>query len=191
MDDRLPEEERQHLLTIARQALEDAVHNRRLEKLDLKSLPENLRKPAATFVTLTRRGMLRGCIGALEASTPLAWDVQEHALAAALQDPRFPPVQPDELPEIHIEISRLTAPQNLPYDEPKQLPTLLRPGIDGVILKSGRSRATFLPQVWEEIPDPLEFLGHLCLKLGFAPDFWRHNKLEVSIYQVEEFHEPG
>lgn len=189
MDDQLQENERALLLTIARQALVDAVSGKRLRKPDLNRLPESLRHPGATFVTLTERGSLRGCIGALEASQPLAWDVQEHAMAAALQDPRFPPVQPAELPGLEIEISRLTVPQPLPYGDPRELPGLLRPGIDGVILSLGRRRATFLPQVWEKIPQPEEFLDHLCLKLGTSADFWLHNKLDVFVYQVEEFHE--
>jgi uncharacterized protein len=191
MNNRLEENERDLLLKIARQALEDAVCSRKLAVLDLEKMPESLSQPGASFVTLTSHGLLRGCIGALEARLPLAIDVQEHAMASALQDPRFPPVRPQELPDIAIEISRLTTPQPLPYDHPMDLPRRLRPGIDGVVIHLGYHRATFLPQVWEKIPQPEEFLDHLCLKLGTSPDFWRKNKLEVSVYQVEEFHEPG
>lgn len=189
MKEMLRESDRQQLLAIARQALEDAVHGRELRRLDLANLPDSLQQPGATFVTLTRNGMLRGCIGALEAQLPLAWDVQEHAVAAALEDPRFPPLQPSELPGIQLEISRLTAPQPLHYQEPTQLPGLLKPGVDGVILKAGQRRATFLPQVWEKLPLPEEFLDHLCLKLGTQEDYWRTHKLEVFTYRVEEFHE--
>jgi len=115
--------------------------------------------------------------------------VREHAIAAALQDYRFPPVQPEELGSIEIEVSRLTRPQPLPYDGPADLIAKLRPGVDGVILQDGFRRATFLPQVWEKIPAPEQFLSELCLKMGAPADLWRRKPLEVSTYQVEEFHE--
>ena len=189
MDDRLTSEERSILLKLAREAMQAAVNGKTPPPLLLESLPEKLRERGATFVTLTCSGDLRGCIGALEPYMPLAEDVREHAVAAALQDYRFPPVQPGELPGINIEISRLTQPKNLDYAAPRDLATALRPNIDGVILKDGFRRATFLPQVWEKLPDPAEFLSHLCLKMGASPDLWMHKKLEVQIYQVEEFHE--
>ena len=191
MDDQLTAEERSILLKLARQALQDAVNGRIGEPVDLKRLPAGLRQMGATFVTLTRDGELRGGIGALEAYLPLAEDVREHAAAAALQDYRFPPVQPDELSDIEIEVSRLTAPQDLSYEKPQDLPASLRPHIDGVTLWDGMRRATFLPQVWEKLPNAEEFLSHLCLKMGAPPDLWRHRKLKVQTYQVEEFHEGG
>jgi len=189
MADQLNEEERSILLRLARQALEAGVCNQALIPLDLEALPASLREAGATFVTLTRGGELRGCVGALEAYQPLAQDVREHAIAAALQDFRFPPVEPNELPEIAIEVSRLTPPQKLEYERPEDLPSLLRPGIDGVVLRDGLRRATFLPQVWEKIPDPSAFLGNLCWKMGADANFWRYKKLQVYLYQVEEFHE--
>ena len=189
MPDQLSPEERQTLLRLARQALESAVRGHGIPRLDLQTLPENLRKPGASFVTLTRQGELRGCIGALEPYQPLAEDVRDHAVAAAQQDYRFPPVQPAELPFIQIEISRLTLPSDLPYEAPGDLPNLLRPGVDGVTLIDSFRRATFLPQVWEKLPDPVEFLEHLCYKMGASPNLWRTRKLRVQTYQVEEFHE--
>jgi AmmeMemoRadiSam system protein A len=189
MEDRLTSDERALLLKLARQALEEAVRGKALPVIDLQTLPPRLREPGASFVTLTRQGELRGCIGALEPYLPLAEDVREHAMAAALQDYRFPPVQPNELSEIQIEISRLTLPQALQYESPNDLPHQLRPGIDGGTLHDGMHRATFLPQVWEKLPDPELFLGHLCQKMGASPDLWRHRKLKVQVYQVEEFHE--
>jgi len=182
-------DERKILLRLARQSLEAAVRGEKLAPLDWQTLPVSLRQPGATFVTLTRQGELRGCIGALEAHQPLADDVCEHAIAAALQDYRFQPVQPFELPEIAIEISRLTPPTDLAYDFPQDLAGLLRPGVDGVTLIDSWQRATFLPQVWEKLPDPLLFLGQLCMKMGAPPDHWRRKKLRVQVYQVEEFHE--
>ncbi len=189
MDDQLSEEERAILLDLARRALEDGVNRQPLMPLDLRSLPPRLAEPGASFVTLTKRGELRGCVGALEAYQPLAEDVREHAVAAALQDYRFPPVTPPELADIEIEISRLTPPVALEYQSPDELLQRLRPGVDGVVLSEGIRRATFLPQVWEKIPDPVEFLEHLCLKMGVDANYWRRKKLKVFTYQVEEFRE--
>ncbi len=188
---RLTEEERQALLRLAREALELGVRGQKLPPLDWASLPPRLREPGATFVTLTRDGRLRGCVGALEATQPLAEDVREHAIAAALYDYRFPPVTPDELPDIRLEVSYLTPLEPLRYSRPEDLPRLLRPGVDGVVLSDGLHKATFLPQVWDQLPDPEEFLSHLCLKMGAAPDLWRRRPLQVWTYQVEKFHEPG
>jgi AmmeMemoRadiSam system protein A len=188
-DDRLSPEERKELLNIARQSLEKAVRGEQLPSLQLELMPKAFRQPGVVFVTLTIHGELRGCVGALEAYQTLVEDVREHAIAAALQDYRFPPVNPEELDKIHIEISRLTPPELLEYNDSQELLKRLRPGVDGVILKDGWKRATFLPQVWEKIPDPANFLGNLCLKMGVAPNLWRQKKLEVFIYQVEEFSE--
>jgi AmmeMemoRadiSam system protein A len=187
--DTLTPEERMLLLKLARQALETAVRGELLMPLDLDPLPQHLKEPGASFVTLTNLGELRGCIGALEPSQPLAEDVREHAVAAALQYYRFPHVVPEELPDIQIEISRLTSPQPLEYNDPEDLPKILCPNVDGVVLMDGFRRATFLPQVWEKIPDPEEFLANLCYKMHASPDLWRRKKLQVYTYQVEEFHE--
>ena len=181
--------ERATLLSLARQALEAGVNGRPRTALNLDDLPPRLRQPGATFVTLTIGGELRGCVGALEVSLPLAEDVRIHAVAAALEDYRFPPVQPAEMPSISIEISCLTQPQPLEYDRPEELPARLRPGLDGVVLVDGLRRATFLPQVWEKVPEPEIFLSTLCRKMGAASDLWRLKKLTVLTYQVEEFHE--
>lgn len=185
----LSQGEKKLLLELARQALVAGVSGETLKPLDLEAMPEVLRKPGATFVTLTRRGELRGCVGALEAYQSLAEDVREHAVAAALQDYRFHDVSPLEVPEIEIEISRLTSPTPLEYKDGQDLIAHLRPGVDGVILRDGRRRATFLPQVWDKLPDPVEFLDHLCLKMGNEANAWRYKKMKVFIYQVEEFHE--
>ena len=185
----LSEAEKDVLLRLARESLEAAVRGQRLPPLDLSTLPERLQMPGASFVTLTRRGALRGCIGVLEPQQPLAEDVREHAAAAALDDYRFHNVVPEELPEIEIEVSVLTLPLLLEYSDPADLLAKLRPHVDGVTLKDGWRRATFLPQVWEKIPRPELFLSHLCDKMGAAPETWRRKKLEVFIYQVEELRE--
>ena len=182
-------EEKQILLRLARQALEAAVHRQPMPQINPDEMTGRLQEPGASFVTLTIRGMLRGCVGTLEPYQSLADDVREHAVAAGLQDFRFPPVRAEELDQIEIEVSRLTMPQPLVYTTPQTLVEKLRPGIDGVVLRDGMRRATFLPQVWEKLPDPAEFLDHLCAKMGADPGLWRRKKLEVFVYQVEEFHE--
>lgn len=187
--DRLSLEEKQTLLRLAREAMECAVRGAPAPAPDLAALPERLRQPGAAFVTLTIAGDLRGCIGGLEARMPLAQDVCEHAAAAALDDYRFPPVEPEELAAIEIEVSRLTAPKSLKYDCAEDLLALIRPGIDGVVLIDGAQRATFLPQVWEKLPDPEEFLGRLCNKMGAPANRWKARKMTVLVYQVEEFRE--
>jgi AmmeMemoRadiSam system protein A len=189
MDDGLTAEEKKTLLNLARATLERGVRGQELPLVDLKSVTPQLKAPGASFITLTIGGELRGCIGALEAYQPLAQDVREHTLAAALEDPRFPPVRPEELEQIEIEISRLTPHHNLEYSDAADLVRQLRPNVDGVILRDGPRRATFLPQVWEKIPDKAEFLDQLSAKMGAARDTWRRKHLDVLIYQVEEFHE--
>jgi AmmeMemoRadiSam system protein A len=189
MDDKLTLEEKQFLLKLARQSLEAGVRGTPLPALDSVELTPTLKAEGASFVTLTVHGDLRGCIGALQPYQSLAEDVREHAVAAALEDPRFPQVKENELAKIQIEVSRLTIPIPLEYKDTEHLLTRLHPGVDGVILRDGFSRATFLPQVWEKIPDVASFLSNLCYKMGAAPDTWKRKHLEVLVYQVEEFHE--
>src|SRR5512137_203589 len=153
MDDKLTLEEKQLLLKLARQSLEAGVRGLPLPALDPAELTPTLEADGASFVTLTVHGDLRGCIGALQPYQSLVEDVREHAVAAALEDPRFPQVRENELLKIQIEVSRLTVPLPLDYKDTGELLTRLRPGVDGVILRDGFRRATFLPQVWEKIPD--------------------------------------
>jgi AmmeMemoRadiSam system protein A len=189
MQDKLTHDEQQILLRLAREAMTLRVKGMKLPRLDLSSLPERLREDGVSFITLTIRGSLRGCIGALEPHQALAEDVREHAAAAALEDPRFAPVSEHELSTIQIEISRLTRPVPLDYTDADDLISKLKPHVDGVILRDAFQRATFLPQVWEKIPDPVEFLNQLCWKMGVSDNAWRARHLEVFTYQVEEFHE--
>ena len=189
MADKLTDEEQKTLLKLAREALEDSVNGKAQASIDPAVLTPRLSEMGASFVTLTVDGALRGCIGALEAYQPLVEDVREHAIAAGLDDPRFPPVTPAELERIDVEVSRLTAPLALEYETPEELLKKLRPHVDGVILRDGFRRATFLPQVWEKLPDPADFLDNLCYKMGADQHLWRRKHLDVQIYQVEEFHE--
>src|SRR5688572_26419551 len=182
MDNALTNDEKQILLNIARQAIEHRVSGRKLLQLDQAALTAALRAPGASFVTLTIDERLRGCIGTLEAHRSLAEDVREHAVAAALQDPRFPPLKEHELGRIRIEVSRLTVPRLLEYSSGEDLLKKLRPHVDGVILMDGRRRSTFLPQVWEKISEPADFLNGLCEKMGARQDLWRNTKLQVYTY---------
>jgi AmmeMemoRadiSam system protein A len=183
----LSEDSKRKLLNIARESIAAQLRDRVEPRLDLASLPPELQAQGACFVTLTRNDQLRGCIGSLEARQALAADVQEHAGDAAFRDFRFPPLAESELPGLHIEISVLSAPEPLKYSNPEELPDLLKPGVDGVILTRGMRRATFLPQVWEKVPDPVSFLDMLCEKMGFEYDLWRREKLDVFTYHVESF----
>ena len=185
----LSPEDRQYLLKLARETIVHAVHHQELPPVDLDAVAEDLRRDGACFVTLTKHGELRGCIGSLEARRELAMDVRENALSAAFHDPRFPLVRPEELDDLHIEISVLSPPQPLSYDGPDDLIAKLRPGVDGVVIERGWDRATFLPQVWEKLSDPHQFLQHLCIKAHLPADAYRHSGLDVYTYQVEKFGE--
>lgn len=189
MKDQLSKEERQILLGIARNSIQSTVAVEPLKLISLDLLPAKLQEFGASFVTITISGKLRGCIGALEACQPLAIDVQEHAAAAASEDYRFAPVSREELRSIEIEISRLTPTKKLEYENSTQLLKKIHPGVDGVVIKDGMRRATFLPQVWEKVSSPEDFLDHLCVKMGAHPELWREKILDVSTYQVEEFKE--
>ncbi len=182
-------EDRQILLELARRSIEKAAQNQKLPQIRLNEYSVQLQANGASFVTLTKLGNLRGCIGTLQAYQPLVMDVVEHAAAAATEDFRFHPVSPDEIPGIAIEISVLSEPQKMTYHSSEELLSQLIPGESGVILKDGRARATFLPQVWDQLPDKAEFLSHLCSKMGAPSDLWKTKNLEVFTYQVEEFHD--
>jgi hypothetical protein len=142
-----------------------------------------------TFVTLKHQGRLRGCIGNLSASDPLAEGVRRNAIHAAFHDPRFSPLTETELGQIEIEVSVLTEPQPLSFSDPEDLLRKLRPNVDGVIIRQDYASATFLPQVWDQLPKKEDFLGQLCLKAGLPRDAWKRGRLEVSTYQVQYFEE--
>lgn len=144
---------------------------------------------AGVFVTLKLDSHLRGCIGSLEGYTPLRKEVRRNTLKAAFEDPRFKALNADELEQVHIEVSILTPPQNLNYRDADDLVQKLRPGIDGIILKKGMAGATFLPQVWEQLTKPEDFLGQLCLKAGLSEKEWQTGSLKIETYQVQPFSE--
>lgn len=144
-----------------------------------------------TFVTLKINGRLRGCIGNLVAEKPLIKGVRDNAVNAAFHDPRFAPLSPAEFDKIQIEVSLLTEPQPLQYTDARDLLDKIRPHEDGLIIKKGPYSATFLPQVWEQVPDKKMFLQHLCMKAGLPADAWEKGGLEVLTYQVQYFEEPS
>ena len=157
---------------------------------------EWLEAPGASFVTLTSGrepgGALRGCIGSLVARRPLREDVEANAVAAALHDPRFAPLTARELDDVVVEVSVLSAPAVLPAADEAELLAHLRPGVDGVVLSASGHRATFLPQVWEQLPDPADFLARLRRKAGLPADYWGRDVV-VETYTVSAWQEaaPG
>lgn len=185
-------EEQTLLLELARRTLEHITRSQSVPKVDLEALPPALAEDRACFVTLRRRedGSLRGCTGTLVARRPLAKEVVSMMVQTAFHDPRFRPVEADEVAGLHVEISVLTPPEPLDFDGPDDLLTRLRPGVDGVTLKLENRRATFLPQVWEGYPDPRIFLSLLSEKMGYSSDAWRNPQLEVETYQAVVIEEP-
>ena len=147
-----------------------------------------LEEPGATFVTLTCAGALRGCIGSLVAHRPLRADVESNAFAAAFSDPRFAPLSAREYRELEVEVSLLSPMQPFTVESETHALTLLRPGIDGMLLEYGRQRGTFLPQVWEQLPEPRAFLAHLKQKAGLPADFWAQ-EVRLSRYTVTKWRE--
>jgi len=180
-------EERKFLLDLARKTLVEAAHRRKPPDMEGAGVAEKLKHQRACFVTLTIEGKLRGCIGHIFPQEPLYLAVIDNAQSAALRDPRFRPVAPEELDRIEIEISVLTVPAPLKYASPEELLAKLRAGVDGVVLQVGRAQSTYLPQVWEKIPDKEAFMSTLAEKAGLAPDAWRDPRAVVLTYQVEAF----
>jgi len=173
------------LLTLAREALEEAFSLRAMRTGELEPW---LEEEAATFVTLRRAGKLRGCIGTLTPRRSLFEDVRKNARVAAFDDPRFPALTVGELEEIDIEVSLLSPVEPIDFDGEEDLLACLRPGVDGLVLEHGFHRGTFLPQVWDQLPEPRDFLRGLKRKAGLEKDFWAED-VRVSRYTVEEWEE--
>jgi MEMO1 family protein len=172
------------LLAIARGSIEQGLFNTAAIAAPIEAAW--LKQSGATFVTLTRDGELRGCIGSLEAARPLADDVAQNALGAAFRDPRFPPLTAAEWPHCKLEVSLLSASKPVHFAEEADLLAQLRPGEDGVILEADGRRATFLPQVWESVPDRRAFLCELLRKAGLPADT-RLARCKISRYRVTKF----
>ena len=174
------------LLVIARTAIAESLGLRQAAD------PEHaaLARPAATFVTLKQDGELRGCIGTLAAFRPLRTDVRENAIGAAFRDPRFLPLTAGEFAATSVEVSLLSECAALDAADEDELLAALRPGHDGLVLELGRHRATFLPQVWDALPDPREFVAALKRKAGLPADFWSAG-IALSRYTVTKWSETG
>jgi AmmeMemoRadiSam system protein A len=180
---KLETEDRQRLLKLARTSLEYGLLHGRPWSPDLKTMPEALTVPRACFVTLHKQGSLRGCIGSLEPREPLAAAVAWSAYAAGFEDPRFPALRAEELPQLSLDISILSPMQDLKVDSEQDLREKLRPGVDGLLLEEGRRRAVYLPTVWSQLPDPSGFIQQLKLKGGWPVDYWSGG-MRVRIFQT-------
>ncbi len=182
--DTLNAERGQILLPIARSSI--AASLGRIHQADEQAAW--LQEKGACFVTLTQNGELRGCIGTLEAHRSLLQDVKANAHAAAFRDPRFAPLAAAELDKIEVEISLLSTTSPMQFSGERDALNQLKPGVHGVVFEYGRYRSTFLPQVWEQLPNVVDFMAHLKYKAGLAPDFWAE-EIRLSCYTVSKLKE--
>jgi len=179
-------EERGILLDVARRSIQHGLTEGVALPIDLSDYSEHLGEERACFVTLNRLGLLRGCIGTLEAYQPLVRDVSEHAWAAAFRDPRFPSLQQNELADLEIHISILSQPEPMSFSDEEDLLEQIRPNIDGLIMEDSGRKGTFLPSVWEQLTDRKEFLAHLKQKAGLPVSHWSKT-LRMWRYTTESF----
>jgi len=179
------------LLDLARATLNDHFGRTgaAAKAMALAATAPELQAHCGIFVSLKTGGRLRGCIGSLVGRAPLAEGVRTQALNAAFHDPRFESLSAEELDRVNIEISVLSPPQPLAFSDSADLLKKLRPHVDGVTIHHGHASATFLPQVWDQLPRAQDFLSQLCLKAGLAADAWRKGGITVEIYQVQYFEE--
>ena len=174
------------LLDVARVSVLDAVGMTTGREPGTEELPDALAQPGAGFVTLSIHGRLRGCIGSLVPSRPLVSDVWSNARRTALEDPRFAPLGCEEAVAARLEISVLGPLERMHVADEEALLTQLRPGVDGLLMRLGHQRATFLPKVWQTLPRAEDFLCHLKRKMGVPDDFW-DEAMVVSRYSTQEF----
>lgn len=185
----LTEREGKYLLSVARKTIEQRLFNHTVRDQGDSDISPKFAEKRGTFVTLTIDENLRGCIGHIIPQESLIEGIRVNAINAAFHDPRFRPLTRKEWERVEVEISILTEPKPLTYSDAEDLLNKLNPGVDGVILKQGFRQATFLPQVWDQLPDKREFLTHLCLKAGMDGYAWKKEKIEVFTYQVQAFEE--
>lgn len=182
----LAPEQRAELHELARESIALALREGQLVPYAGEPSDPRLNRPLASFVTLRVREDLRGCCGSIEPSRPLSEDVWNNAWASAFADPRFPPLTIDEWSLTSVQISVLSEPERLEVRDEAELLRILRPGYDGLILQLGHRRSTFLPAVWEQLPEPTRFVQHLKMKAGWPPDFWLPD-MEAWRYTTESF----
>jgi len=176
------------MLQLARRAIQHGLVSAGLLPITETDFPAVLQMPGAAFVTLHRHRQLRGCIGNLEPRQSLVREIAANAYGAAFQDPRFDPLTIEEVDDLHIEISVLTPKEPIIHDSEAELLATLQPGIDGLVLVEGRHRSTFLPAVWEQLPDPQQFLAQLKRKAGLPADH-QSATLEAYRYRTVSFGE--
>jgi AmmeMemoRadiSam system protein A len=179
-------QERTTLLQIAARSISHGLEQGTPLAVHASDYPQGLQRQRACFVTLLSGGELRGCIGHLEAQQPIIEDVAENAFAAAFRDPRFPPLASHEQDRLEVHISVLTPAEAIAFDSEQGLISKIRPGVDGLILVDGPHKGTFLPSVWESLPDTLSFLSHLKQKAGLPVSHWSET-LQVYRYETESF----
>lgn len=184
----LTDSDKQQLLELARDSIRHGLQTGTALAVDSAAYPSVMQQQAACFVTLNRHGQLRGCIGHLAAQQELVADVAENAFSAAFNDPRFTGLRTEELDDLHIEISVLTPAEPMQFSSEADLLEQIQPGVDGLVLEDGFHRGTFLPSVWEQLPDKQDFWRHLKLKAGLSPDHWS-DKVKVSRYRTLAFEE--
>lgn len=172
------------LLSLARESIQHGVFHGRSMKVDLEQLPDELAEHRASFVTLELKGKLRGCIGSLEASRPLAEDVVSNAFAAAFKDPRFTPLQESEIDILDVYISILSPAEPIDFSSEQELLNQIRPEIDGLIIEAAGRRGTFLPSVWQSLPEKKNFLANLKMKAGLPQHYWSDD-IKVMRYTTE------
>jgi AmmeMemoRadiSam system protein A len=184
----LTDDDRKSLLKLARSVISaELFKGSEIERP--KVIAQALAENRGCFVTLHKEGNLRGCIGTIEPVRSLVSNVEENALNAAFRDPRFPPLGADELPAVEIEISVLSVPAIMAYQDAQDLKQKLQTGVHGVIISKDWHSATFLPQVWEQLPDKEIFLEHLCQKAGMQKNCWKDQDITVKVYKAEYFSE--
>lgn len=188
-DDTLNKEEQKYLTTLARNTLESYLKDKKTPEINKDVLSEKLTQKSGCFVTLTKDSQLRGCIGHIFPQKPLYQCVIDNSISAAVRDSRFSPTTYDELDDIHIEVSVLSAPQSLEFTSPDELLDKLTPLEDGVVISYGFHKSTYLPQVWEQLPDKVEFLTSLCKKGGAPGDCWKKENVKIETYQAQIFWE--
>lgn len=186
---KLTKKEKKILLKLSRLALVYIFKEGEELPVEDSDIPEKLKKDAATFVTLTKDGRLRGCIGKLKAQKSLYMDVLENTYKAAFNDPRFPQLTKKELEDIQIEISVLSQPKPLKYKDTADLKSILNRQKPGVVLQHGLYSATYLPQVWEDLRTVDKFLGRLCQKAGLDRNTWKKENIELFTYNVVKLEE--
>ncbi len=181
-------EDKRALLSLARSAIGSAMGNDRAVSRP-ENISDDLAQKRGCFVTLHKDGALRGCIGTIEPSRPLVEGIEHNAVNAAFNDFRFKKLTGEEFPDVDIEISVLTVPEIVAFKDHGDLLSKIKPGIHGVVVSKGQRRATFLPQIWDQLPDKEKFFAALCQKAGLGSSCWKDPGIEVKVYEAEYFSE--